>query len=232
MTPSPPQLSIEFGHSMLGCDGAFSRADAMRSADLAAALTEAADQALCQTTTSVLVDDKQVLPADRERLAEPLIDALRSRLRVDFVCYESDLVAYVENLVDLVEPEKSREKLRRSLSGRIEKYGSLPCSADIAIWHLLRLGMIEDRFGALRRCDAGTAFSPCDIAISVLQDNLAEYETAARSNILHFIESLRDNERVIPIYYPVAIYQNIDMNNGKLVSEALKEVHGAIRARN
>lgn len=66
----------------------------------------------------------------------------KSGISPDFIASESGLAAYKDDLFDLIVNNKIKKNYSRYIQG---KNGKIPCSFMVAIWYLIRLGVIPLR---------------------------------------------------------------------------------------
>lgn len=217
------RVSVEFAHGVLGV--ATGTLDVERSCLVAKRLVERLRDEGHLVSTCVLIDDKPIDPhEDKQSLISAFLQGLADGPEVDFVCLETELVAYVDGLVSCVRT-RSQRRVKRSIRRWLDEYGSLPCSVDIAIWHLLRLGLIADR-GALVRPVGSAAQQPhpVDVAVSVLADNLSEYESKAAEDILELLSDFNPQRQIGTLYYPVSgSFEFTDAHINSVVENHLKE---------
>lgn len=87
----------------------------------------------------VMIDDQPVPKKDRANFFTPII-ALLHEMQVDYVAYELDLNKLKE---EWLATQTNAEELRKSIK-KVYK-GNLDCSHYIAIWYMLRLGLLPDK---------------------------------------------------------------------------------------
>lgn len=92
-----------------------------------------------ETPKLILIDD-QHLPA-KERWRASTLFALGAELRPDFICFETTLRAYTSQWLDLQNNRSEMEK--------VVKHNRHECPNYIAIWNLVRTGLIPDTEGLL-----------------------------------------------------------------------------------
>jgi len=96
----------------------------------------------------VLIDDYN--PSEHLLSEERFLHLLAKRNAApDFVGYEARIVPLVEDVLDAMD-DKDAKSVRRYIVSR----GRVPCSFLIVVWHLLRLGEIDDKkFGIYHPLD-------------------------------------------------------------------------------
>lgn len=208
---------MEFAHANLDAPN---WSDVERSALVARSLQRRLNDLGHGVHLCVLLDDKWTSTADRENFGETLLERLGD-LSPDYFCFERDLSVYVDDL-----NARLSGKAQRELSRNVRKYqgknGSLPCSVDIALWHFLRLGVLDDHKQILRHTRPKSE-AAADLAVSILGERNIEYEDVASSNILkHFEPAIRN--RVWRIYFPEdADHPFDDVSADNLVQTETKE---------
>lgn len=182
------RVSVEYAHTNLAAPD---QEDVERSCMLARLVTGHLEQLGHEVQRAVLLDDKKAEPQQATLLAEWLLSTLQDTGdRPELVFYETELKAHLPALQRLL-PAKPLRKLNRDTS-HYAKFGNLPCSVDIALWHALRLGVLTD-----------PRIRPVDVAISVLDAGNREHEDLAQSNLLdHLADAGAAPTRVLRLYYP------------------------------
>ncbi len=182
------KISLEYAHASLG---AIDKSDIQRSVEAARAVDARLVDDGHEVTRVVLLDDKTVDPANaRERAEQVLGLAADLGLPGDLSFSETDLRSFLPNLEQIL-PSRARKRLNRDASTGLTKYGNLPCSVDIALWHSLRLGLL-----------GVSEVGSYDLAISVLGDGNREFEDLASDHFLRFLEPTGTISRIITLFYP------------------------------
>lgn len=191
-SPRVCDVNIEFAHVDFDRNHEFSKEQLQSSIDAAENIIKNEIFAGHSCTTCILVDDKQVShpPLSQESVLE-FLNLATNQIPVDYICFESNLPSYVDDLLEQVDEE--HERLVR---GKLEKYvhrtGRIGCSHDIAIWHLMRLGRIypEPRHvipvTAILRSDSSSPPFFAKRVISVLSHVDEDAEIRARTEILQY----------------------------------------------
>jgi hypothetical protein len=123
-----------WGDLLEGCIPSFEIAERQRQEVERAKQTNRA----ARTSTAVLIDDKSVPRSVRPRIRR--FKNLLSTYGVDYVCMESELLLLAPRFEALL-PVRVANRIRA-----FSKENSvLPCSADIAIWYALRLGLLDPK---------------------------------------------------------------------------------------
>jgi hypothetical protein len=198
-------ISLEFGHAMLVSDGSLNRDELRQSCSESAKLRANLEEsdANVDITSWLLIDDKKIAPGVRSELGDRLIAYLKEFTSIDYYCYERDLMAYVEPMLACLTPRvrTNQEKLiNRHFAKGLD---TLACPVDIAIWYLLRLGVLKDTNNIIKPLDASVPYQSTDIVVSVLPDYLRTPERIAMSRILRHIINYPDIcDRIKPVYFP------------------------------
>ena len=189
------RFSVEFAHADLASPN---WSDVERSALVARSLRRHLTSLGHEVQLCVLLDDKSTSVNDRAALSTTLLEKLAD-LAPDYYCFERDLSAYVDGLGARLSGRPQRQ-LARTVKKYRSKNGGLPCSVDIALWHLVRLGLVEDHDRIIRAKDPSV--DPIvDLAISVLGERNLEHELVASKDILDHVEP-GIAERVWRLYFP------------------------------
>jgi hypothetical protein len=199
--------NLEFAHVML-TGRSFNRDEVLKSAEIAKQELERIQTNGSTCAVCILIDDKHVehkltykdLPVFRDFVTQHFS-------RVDYICFEKDLSKYKEKIFEKLRPE-SRDHVEAEIWRYQKTHRQLGCSHDIAIWHMIRLGLIND-------IDAATLIpvgwgvrqgrSPPFVArriISILSRKDEDFEKKAYEDILKQCideSAIRNIER---IYYP------------------------------
>jgi hypothetical protein len=198
--------SIEVGHARLVPGGVYNTFLVQRSVDLGRRLAELLREHGVDTHFAVLADDKELPRRGRDRGARALIGMIEPQLQVDYFVPEHKLSVYVDALVALLPKDGVRRRALTGLRDTLKERGALPCSADIAIWHAMRLGLILDT--ARIAVDNDGVFRPSDIVISILPEGDEESETVARDRYLKHMPC--DVQRKVHrLFYPSVADQTV-----------------------
>jgi hypothetical protein len=135
--------NLEFAHVML-TERSFNKDEVVKSAELAKREFERIKKGGSTCTVCILIDDKHV----KRKLSYKHIPAFRDFVtqhfpRVDYICFEKDLPKYKEKIFGKLRPE-SKDHVEAEIWRYQKKHRKLACSHDIAIWHMIRLGLIND----------------------------------------------------------------------------------------
>lgn len=203
MTSGRADVNIEFGHIEID-NGKYSKPELEKSVNVAIELLEKHKGNGLTCSVSMLVDDKkQSNPPDLSRVTS-LIELISSRIVVDYICFESRLVAYLDELYDSIKVEHVA-KVRQSIESYLERNGRIACSHDIAIWHLLRLGKIRFRPEHILRTnehiDRQVAPFVARQVISVLPRHYESQEAKAIDEVLKFCSSTDTHSLIKNHYY-------------------------------
>lgn len=201
------RVSIEVGHTRLLPGGLFNPLAVQRSVTLGAELGSTLCEHGIDVHYTVLADDKELAARNRGRDVNSLIGVVGEQLPVDYYFPEHQLQVYLADVIALLPKEGLRRRVTRDLTQQLGETGALPCSADIAIWHALRLGLMADKKRIA--VDHDGIFSPSDFIVSILPDGDQEAEQVARDRYLKHMPDNAQN-RVQRIFYPVAADQRIN----------------------
>lgn len=210
------RVSIEIGHTRLVPGGVFNTLVVQRSIDLGLHLDALLREQEINTHFAVLTDDKELPTRSRDRGVQGLIGMIETQLQVDYFFPEHKLQAYIDALVALLPNAGLRRRVDTKLRDTLKKRGALPCSADIAIWHALRLGLIEDT--AHIAIDHDGVFRPSDLIVSILPEADEESETVARDRYLKHMPHDAQG-RVHRLFYPNAADEEV-FSSGHVVQLA------------
>jgi len=166
----------------------FSRAaldSAQESMLIATELCEARGISFDEVTLSLLVDDKADAIGDRAAWLAEACDSVPSVFRrIDYICFESDLIAIAEVFLASLR-NQNRGRRAREIERYRNKHGRIACSHDIAVWHSFRLGRLGRHDHLLSR-------SPCRVpsehthpfytvhAVSILEEEDRDDEDRAK----------------------------------------------------
>jgi hypothetical protein len=195
------RVSLEIAHTMLGPQAAPSR-EAERSCLIGRDLHRLLQTQGHEVDVDLLIDDKPVLGDEKVTdEVDKLLDQISEFVPVTHWTLERRLSAYVDKLLNLLSSPVARENRQTYLCRYFDDYGSLPCSTDIAIWHLLRLGLIDDSHGIFN--GISEARRPADHVISVLPEYLNDHEDSADA---HYLKRLGRPiaDRIHRLYFPVS----------------------------
>ena len=155
---------------------------------------------------SILVDDKVLEIASRTNWLDNQIQKHPALFEgIDYVVFESDLGAFGEKFLSLVNP-KYQGAIRREMDRYIKKHGVIACSHDIALWHSYRLGLLGEDASIVHvmSADGPTKAAPffAQQCLSVLGDENKEPENRAEG-ILKRLTDRTILDRIEVVYYAV-----------------------------
>lgn len=208
-------ISVEYGHTVLDPTNRDAVQDELiYSAQLAIRTREELVERGFVVQTVILLDDKHMSPAfSRDEEATRLIESLP--LVPDIIVFESDLKSLAPSLLAATVGSR-RSQLTREIDSRAKKGLQLACSVDIAIWHLLRLGIVRSR----RSTDFTKNLVPADIVVSILARREKAYEDKAfRENLSAVSRTL--SERIEIIYFDPG---EIDTGSDAQITAALTRI--------
>lgn len=99
----------------------------------------------------------------------------QSSITYDFWCLEANLVAYRDDLYDLLGDSRARRREVRFAA----RTGRHSCSFLTCAWYLVRLGVLEPEAAFIN--SFGDGFAPCTTLINVLPRETAATEVIAHS---------------------------------------------------
>lgn len=196
---------VEFAHAKLG---SVNWVDVERSCSVASMVVDHLHSEGHTTTQGVLIDDKGVERDKRAQLADEFLSKLNGP-SVSYFCFERDLSQYAVDLVALF-VERRQRRVTDDIRRYFNKFHTLPCSVDIAIWHLLRLGLLADREHRLIWFAHPHHIVNVDFVASVLGDQLNDFERQARMSLLNYLSDTRARSRIFNIYYPETLSESYD----------------------
>ncbi len=195
--PVTMHVSVEFAHAPVGSVDWF---DVSLSCLVAGCLVRRLDELGYTAAPCLLIDDKNVASDARQALADHFLSRIEG-LEPFSYCFERDLADYVGDLVSLLSG-RPRRRLTREIEHYRDRYQALPCSVDIAIWHLLRLRILSDRLHHIVWLRAEGHQSNVESVISVLGNQSLDSESLAKQNILRHLKVGDVTSRIVTIFYP------------------------------
>lgn len=141
---------------------------------------------------SILVDDKEVGQKLSISWLTEQLDKVNFRYyNILYWVMESELRVYRECLYSLIKDDH-RVHISKQIENYLKKHGELACSHDIAIWHLLRLGVIQPlekvRVGRFAAQLQSPNFSSKRVA-SILTLEDSGVEERATTEILNYLRN-------------------------------------------
>lgn len=141
-------------------------------------------------TSTVLIDDYN--PTDKILDVKKFVNELDSLgIRPNYLVYESKMVNFKEQLLS-----EMNERYRRKYLRYMENHDRIPCSFLVAIWHLMRLGIIEiDHVMAIHKAQPFIAHK----IITILPQRYGSIEKKALEiiNSTQFKNSIKDSAEFI-----------------------------------
>ncbi len=199
-------VNIEFAHVEFGENDMFDKTAVRQSSNIAREIHAKLTREGLTCVTSILVDDKQLPPKTRlsPSSVAPLLRLAQKDLRVDYISFESRVALIWRRLLRMV-PPTAAERIKRRILSYISKHGKTACSHDIAIWHLLRLGLLN-RIGpdlVIPYYVIESELPPfkARIALSVLSSSMEESEAIAQKEILKYCSIPSTRSRIVRIYF-------------------------------
>lgn len=208
MNPEPDisDYSLEFAHvALIGKD--FNRSEVTKSADIALKELKRIEKNGFTCAVCILIDDKHVKTTLTYKDITPFLQFVSQHFpRIDYVCFEKSLPRQKDKLFEQLDPDK-----RDHIAGEFWRYQrdhkKLACSHDIAIWHMIRLGLINDieagtivPVGAVGRGAHARSFVAKSL-ISVLSEHDRLSEEKANEEILRHCVDIKAISRIRRIYY-------------------------------
>lgn len=158
----------------------------------------------CSFCITILIDDKKNYDYTGDK--QVILDLISQIdiLKVDYICYESKLSELAPILLNLISSTEIRQKICHQMNLNISKYKNIGCKLDIAIWHLLRLGIIK-----CENLIANYVFPLSELVkpftaknvVSILSNNYKTVESKADKDILSHIKIPDINSKIHRIYY-------------------------------
>jgi hypothetical protein len=202
--------NIEFAHVTLNNKGEFNAEELRLSCSIAARLCDQLSNQGLSFVTSVLVDDEEFDQAADSDLVSNLLEQANRSLKIDYVCWESRLHRFSDQLLDLIATEK-RANIAKKINRYIARHGHIACSHNIAIWQMIRLGAIpyvgSDMIFPLQSTGAHSSnrtMPGADLAISVLSgftNYMRVSEDIAEKDILSYVSDNSYLARIKRIYF-------------------------------
>jgi hypothetical protein len=197
-------INLEFAH--VEFKSRFDKEQVLASVRIAQDLLTRFNNEGLTCSISILIDDKHAEHRLTIGDVAPFLAFLSQHItRIDYICYESRLTDYKEEMFSFL-IEEHRDRIRQKVLDYEAKHGKIACSQDIAIWHLMRLGYILGDantivpVGALMR---GSQLPPFQAQrlISILGENDREPEEIAKADILRFSRDGSVLSRIERIYF-------------------------------
>lgn len=199
--------NLEFAHVALEGGRRFDENEVRKSADIAAKELATIEKKGSSCAVCILVDDKHVRARLTYREMTTFRDVVVSCFpRVDYIFFEKNLPKFKEQIFSNIR-EGKRDKVEASLWRYQKTHRRLGCSHDIAIWHMMRLGMINGIDAAmLPPVGWGETTSPAPpfVAkniVSVLSKKDEAFEQKAVEDILQHCEDAKSIQRIRRVYY-------------------------------
>jgi hypothetical protein len=198
--------SLEFAHvALIGKD--FNRSEVTKSADIALKELQRIEKKGLTCAVCILIDDKHVKSTLTYKDITPFLQFVSQHFpRIDYVCFEKSLPKHKDKIFEQLDPDK-RDHIAGEFWRYQRKHKKLACSHDIAIWHMIRLGLINDiEAGTIVPVGAvGTsAHAPSFVArnlISILSAHDKPFEEKASKEILRHCVDKKAVSRIQRIYY-------------------------------
>jgi hypothetical protein len=179
-------VSIEFSHVDVG---SYDASDVARSGQKASQIATLLTEQSKTFSVALLIDDKNSAHQITSNDVSVLIHEASNWLPVNYVVFESRLADYKLDLFECIE-DSHRVAIRKQVDRYEAKSGRLACSHDIAIWHLLRLGIITPDASTVVPVVSGDRFTTRPFfsrsVVSILSKEDREAEEKAMSDILRF----------------------------------------------
>ncbi len=184
--------NIEFAHVEFTRGCTFNEQTTYHSSTIAKMLIGKLAERGSSYSTSVLIDNKHVPNSLNVDCISRFFRITCSQLKVNYVCYETSLSRYMDRVIHLL-PAKPRKKVSDDVEHYLRIRGRIACSHDISIWHLMRLGYINDLdldviipFDRFWEESSWPPFKS-KIAVSILSDELVEEEERSQKDILRHV---------------------------------------------
>ncbi len=197
-------INLEFAHVEFNTQ--FDKRQVLASAMIAQRLLTDFTKRGLICSVCVLIDDKHAGRKLTNSDIAPFLSYISEHVsRIDYICYESKLTEYKEEMFDCLMPDY-KQKVRHKVLNYEEKNGRIACSHDIAIWHLMRLGYILGDattllpVGAVRHHFSFPPFHAKRV-VSVLSKTDSDPERSAESDILKFCYDKSILHQIERIYF-------------------------------
>ncbi len=225
--PGHVDVAIEYGHCVLLPAGGYDDHDELvRSAALGAQLRRRLERQDISSTLQVLVDDKR-LPDDAVQAKQlglkQLLRACETLLNPETFALESALAVLAPDFISqVIEPARSHRVAKDFTRYATTRNGRLACSQDIAVWHALRLGLLDpDALLIAGLCLPRDIPRPARVVVSILPGRFEEYEEHADKEYLRWCHDPSALQRVQRLYFDE---HASDREYGNLVEGCLLDV--------
>jgi len=205
--PAVSDYNLEFAHIALEGGTRFDEGEVKKSAGLAAKELAAIEKRGATCSVCILIDDKHVSARLTYRDMAAFRDVVISCFpRVDYIFFEKNLPKFKEQIFPNIKEER-RDNVEADLWRYQKKHRRLGCSHDIAIWHLMRFGLINSIDAAmLPPVGWGEANSPvppfvAKHIVSVLSKKDEEFEKRAVEDILKHCANPNLISSIRRVYY-------------------------------
>jgi hypothetical protein len=179
-------VSIEFAHVDVA---SYDSSDIARSGRKASELAKYLTETSKSYSVVLLIDDKDSTSKMTPNDVGMLIHDASNWLPVDYVVFESRLADYKLDLFESIQPAQ-KISVRKQVDRYEAKSGRLACSHDIAIWHLLRLGIIAPDASTVVPVASRDQYSTrsffANSVVSILNEEDRDAENRAMNEILRY----------------------------------------------
>lgn len=201
------RTTLEFAHVALEGGRRFDENEVRKSADIAAKELAAIEKKGATCAVCILIDDKHVKARLTYREMTTFRDVVVSCFpRVDYIFFEKNLPKFKEQIFPNIR-EAKRDEVEAALWRYQKKKRGLGCSHDIAIWHMMRLGMINGIDAAMlppvgwgKARSSAPPFVAKNI-VSVLSKKDETFEKKAIEDILRHCDDQKAIESIRRVYY-------------------------------
>ena len=189
-------VSIEFSHvDVASYDSSDVARSGRRASQLATLLTEQSKT----FSVALLIDDKEPARQMTSNDVSVLIHEASNWLPINYVVFESRLVDYKLDLFESIQ-DSHKVAVRKQVERYEAKSGRLACSHDIAIWHLLRLGIITPDASTVVPVASRDRYTTrpffAHSVVSILNEEDREAEARAMDEILRFSKNESISSRI------------------------------------
>jgi hypothetical protein len=203
--------SVEFAHVAFDEDYNFDEKIVIKSAKLAKRRLDALEKNGCSYTVCILIDDKHVKHGLTYKNVGKFLRFTREHIpRIDYICFEKRLEDYIDAVIDAVD-SSYQDRVTGQIYRYRQKHRKLGCSHDIAVWHLMRLGIVNNidnqtlvYVGSDLSQDGLQRRNPEFVSrnlISILSRSDRPQEERADKEILQYCSQLNVNSQIKRIYF-------------------------------
>lgn len=196
-------FNLEFAHTPLHGEN-FDKAAVIKSAELARRELRSIEHEGASCAVTILIDDKHVKSTLSYKDVTPFLNFVTKHFpRIDYISFEKNLSRHKDKVIEQLELGQ-RDHVAGSIWRYQRKHRKLGCSHDIAIWHMIRLGLINGIEAGTIVPFGANAHSPPFVAhklISILSEKDEPFERKAYQDILCHCINKKAVSRIQRVYY-------------------------------